>query len=250
MALGLPEVLSADDRHAAWVHFIGRIQAAQINQAWRDQMFRLVRAVFLSNEKLRADGGLWFNWMSENYAVATLTAVRRELDVEGSPNLWNLLDNIIQHPRVLTRRRYVTQWGRGEDEQANHTFDTFGPVRVPGSPADDHVDPAVVKMDRSRARNSVERVRLFAEVTRKSNPLEMGIEPLTVFLDEFHRALAAIGGVVEKYNNLLVAQATVASSEPMPQFDAVAAFLLPWVIDRDAVERIVAILNPGKSPQT
>jgi len=68
----------------------------------------------------------------------------------------------------------------------------------------------------------------------------MGIEPLTVFLDEFHRALATIGGVVEKYNNLLVAQATVASSEPMPQFDAVAAFLVPWVSDRDAVERIVA----------
>jgi len=170
MALGLPEVLSADDRHAAWVHFIGRIQAAQINQAWRDQMFRLVRAVFSGNEKLRADSGLWFKWMAENYAAATLTAVRRELDVKSGPNLWNLLDDIIQHPRVLTRRRYMTQWGRGHDEQANRAFDTFRPVRVPGSPADDHVDPAVVKTDRSRARNSIGRVRLFAEITRHPIP--------------------------------------------------------------------------------
>jgi hypothetical protein len=116
---------------------------------------------FCEKRELRADDGFWFNWIAENYADATLTAVRRELDVEGSPNLRNLLDDIIQHPRVLTRRRYVAQWGRGEGELASSTFDTFRLVRTAGSPADDHVDPAAVRMDLSLALGSVEHVRRF-----------------------------------------------------------------------------------------
>ncbi len=126
MALRIPNAASTDERFAA-----ERIYNEQVSQGWRHQLFRVVRAVFENNARLSEEGGFIFNWMAENYVDAALMLIRRELDVQaGTENLRNLLEDIIDHPYVLTRARYVGRWQPGDLDIANRAFDSFGPIRV------------------------------------------------------------------------------------------------------------------------
>ncbi|MBF8301299.1 MAG: hypothetical protein HW394_1669, partial [Acidobacteria bacterium] len=89
--------------------------------------------------------------MAENYLDAALMVIRRELDVQdGTENLRNLLDDIIEHPEVLTRDRYLRQWKRKDDFLANRAFDSFHPAKVADSPGDDYIAPDVVTADLDR----------------------------------------------------------------------------------------------------
>jgi hypothetical protein len=113
MSLRLPNDISDDERHAAWIRVIQRIYREQANQAWSHYMFRLLRTVFDKNERLSEEGGFIFNWLAENYVDGALMLLRRELDQQaGTENLRNLLEDIIGHPGVLTRARYCAAWGR------------------------------------------------------------------------------------------------------------------------------------------
>ena len=236
MALRLPNGTSADDRHAAWVRVVERIHSEQVNQGWRHQLFRLVRAVFTTNQRLSNDGGFLFNWMAENYLDASLMVVRRELDIQaGTENLRNLLEDIIEHPEVLTRARYVLQWGRGEVAEANRGFDVFHPVRVAGSSADDYIDPAAVRADLGRVVADGERLRTFAERTRAHRTPEQGIDTTITFRD-LHQAIHDMRGIVEKYYLLLTLRTTL-GWEPAAPYDTIEAFERPWVNDRAAVAR-------------
>jgi hypothetical protein len=132
MALRLSKGASPDDRHAWWVQVVKRVYDEQQAQGWRHQCFRTFRAVFHTNPALADEGGFIFNWVAEMYVDASLMLVRRELDVQsGTENLRNLLEDIIEHPDVLTRARYQTQWGRGADSLASEGFDTFKPRKWP-----------------------------------------------------------------------------------------------------------------------
>ena len=66
-------------------------------------MFRLLRAVFVTNQHLSEEGGFIFRWMVENYVDSALMLLRRELDrQDGTENLLNLLLDMIEHPRSST----------------------------------------------------------------------------------------------------------------------------------------------------
>ena len=56
MTLRLGDV-SDDARHDAWVRIIRRIYDEQRDQAWGHYMFRLLRAVFTTNQRLSEEGG-------------------------------------------------------------------------------------------------------------------------------------------------------------------------------------------------
>jgi hypothetical protein len=234
MALRIPNAASPDERHAAWRQAAERIYAEQVTQGWRHQLFRLVRAVFETNPQLSDQGGFLFNWMAENYVDAALMRVRRELDVQaGTENLRNLLEDIIEHPEVLTRARYVAQWKPDHRDIANRAFDSFKPARVADRADADFVDPAVVRPDLERAIADGERVRTFAERTRAHRAPEKGIDRSLTFR-ELHEAIAHLREVVRKYYALLTLS-VVAEWEPVAQYDTIAPFRLAWVTDSAAV---------------
>jgi hypothetical protein len=238
MGLRLPKTTLPDDRHAAWVRVVERIRAEQVSQAWHDQLFRLVRAVFTNNRTLSDQGGFLFNWMKENYGDASLMVVRRELDKQRhTENLRHLLEDIIEHPEVLTRARYVAQWPRAEAHLADGVFDQFTPAKVPGSPHEDYIDPNVVKADLDRVIDDAARVRDYAERTRAHRTPEQGLSGPITFRD-LRQALVDIRSVVGKYYALLTLM-SVTEWEPVAQYDTIAPFTRAWVTDAAAVERAV-----------
>ena len=228
--------LSGDDRYKAWRGVIERIYREQVQQAWNHYLFRLLRAVFVTNPRLSEEGGFVFQWMVENYVDAALMLLRRELDQQaGTENLRNLLFDMIQHPTVLTRARYRAAWGpQGvfEKQQAERSFDTFNPKLVDGD--GDHIDPAIVKSDLDQVVASAERLREYAERTRAHRTPERNVDTASITFAAMHEALTDVRGVVAKYYALLTLD-IVGQWEPVPQYDTLDAFMRPWVVDRTAV---------------
>src|SRR5260370_37578495 len=74
-------------------------------------MFRLLCAVFNVNRWLAQSGGFLGNWIVGNYVDSTLMHLRRELDrQDGTERLLQLLLDMLDHPTVATRIRFVASW--------------------------------------------------------------------------------------------------------------------------------------------
>lgn len=240
MMLRLKNV-SEDERHAAWTRIVERISREQEEQAWSHYMFRLLRAVFDKNGKLSNEGGFVFDWIAENYVHTALMLLRRELDQQaGTENIRNLLNDIIQHPAVLTRARYRSAWGdegRFDREQADRAFDSFKPKRVDGDPDADYMDPDVVRADLDQMMADAGRLREHAERTAAHRTPERNIDTSAITFQALHQAITDVRGVVAKYYALLTLK-VFHDWEPVPQFDTIAPFTKPWIVDPESVAAI------------
>lgn len=218
---------------------IERIYREQANQAWSHYMFRLLRAVFDKNERLSEEGGFIFNWIAENYVDAALMLLRRELDEQaGTENLRNLLHDIINHHGVLTRARYCSAWGTSgpfDAELANRAFNSFSLKRVAENPDLDFIDPVMVRADLDQVVADAERLREYAERTRAHRTPERGVDTSEITIQALHKAIADVRRIVAKFYALLTL-GVVDKWEAVPQFDTIAPFMRPWVLDRDVVE--------------
>ena len=133
--------LDDDARYDAWI--LKRIYDEQVAQAWGYYMFRLLRAVFVTNQHLSEEGGFIFRWMVENYVDSALMLLRRELDrQDGTENLLNLLLDMIEHPLVVNRWPYLTRWGPDQPVHRWHANRTFDAIEV----SSDHVWVNVVDL--------------------------------------------------------------------------------------------------------
>jgi len=234
--------LDPDARYDAWTRVVERIYREQVNQAWSHYMFRLVRAVFTTNSTLSEEGGFIFTWMVENYVDAALMLIRRELDRQaGTENLRNLLFDMIEHPTVANRTRYVSKWGKDEAVYrglADRAFDRFRPVRIPGKAGEDHIDPVVIKTDLDHVAGRAEQLREFAERTRAHRTPDQRTDTAGMSFKALHDAIADVRGVVAKYYALLTLS-SISQWEPVPQYDTLQAFTRPWLVDRGAVQQAV-----------
>ena len=224
--------LSDDERHDTWIGVIERIYQEQVSHAWSHYLFRLLRAVFSTNERLSAEGGFLFDWMVRNYVDSTLMLLRRELDKQaGTENLRNLLFDMIEHPHVVTRARYVSRWNDGSIGQwlANKAFDRFA-----GGRGADTIAPELIKADLERVEKSAGQLRQYAERTRAHRTPEQRVDATGMTFQALHDAIADVRDVIGRYYSLLT-QKTIAQWEPVPQYDTLEAFESPWVVNRAAV---------------
>jgi hypothetical protein len=215
---------SDDSRYDAWTRVVERIYREQVGHAWGHYLFRLLRAVFTTNQRLSEEGGFLFEWMVSNYVDSTLMLLRRELDLQaGTENLRNLLFDMIEHPTVVTRERYLSRWGDGSVHRlvANRVFDRFV-----GSPEADHAAPDVIRADLERVSTSAEHLRRYAEQTRAHRSPERRVDTAGMTFEALHEAIADVRDVIEKYYALLT-QRSIAQWEPVPQYDTLGAFLGP-----------------------
>jgi hypothetical protein len=127
----------------------------------------------------------------------------------------------------------MAQWPRDEQDIASRAFDTFDPVRVPGDRSADYIGPDQIMADLAKLTADAERVRLFAERTRAHRTPEKGVDRTVTFRD-LHRAIRDIRDVVGKYYALITLR-SVAQWEPVAQYDTIAPFMKPWVIEAEAV---------------
>jgi len=227
--------LTDDQRYDEWIRIIRRIYDEQVSQAWSYYMFRLLRAVFVANEGLSNEGGFIFEWVVRNYVDSSLMLLRRELDgVHGTECIQQLLLDMLDHPTVLTRGRYLSRRPNGHlrDLLAEEAFSKYA-----GSSTADRVPPDVIRVDLAQLEAAADHLRVFAERTRAHRTPEQGIDPQGMTFGALHDALTEVRAVIAKYYALLT-QRVIAQWEAVPQYDVVRPFLLPWVHDRTTVERL------------
>jgi hypothetical protein len=239
MTLRLKKNLSDDERHAAWANVIERIHTEQVNGAWSHYMFRLMRSVFAKNPTLSEEGGFIFNWVAENYVDASLMLLRRELDQQaGVENLMNLLFDIIEHPTVLTRARYLANWGERalfDRELANREFDSFNLKRVANTQESDYIDPEGVRADINQVVTNAAQLREYAERTRAHRTPEKKANISDVTFKALHNTSSDLRRVISKYYLLLTLKSC--KWQPVPQFVPIAPFTRPWVLDPQGVAK-------------
>jgi hypothetical protein len=197
---------------------------------------------FVTNRRLSEEGGFIFEWMVENYVDSALMLLRRELDrQDGTENLLNLLFDIVEHPTVVNRARYLARWGPEQPVHRGHAsldFDHFGLVRIAGQTEADHIGPAVISADLERIRTGAEHLREYVERTRAHRSPVQGLDTAGMTFGALHEALWSLREVIAKYYALLT-QASIGQWEAVPQFSSIEPFTSPWVEDRAAVERAV-----------
>lgn len=241
MGLRLPNHISDDERHEAWIHVVERIYDEHGDQGWNHYMFRLLRAVFDNNERLSDEGGFIFNWIVEIYVQSALMLLRRELDQQArTENLHNLLLDIIEHPSVLTRARYRAAWdAHGFDRaQADKAFDLFSPGRVTGTADADYIDPAVVRADLEQVGKDANEIRIYAERTQAHRTPKPNLD--TPDIPALHKTISDVQRIIAKYYAIVTLGSVIAHWEPVVPFDTIAPFMRAWVDDRNPVDEAMA----------
>lgn len=238
MSLRIDKQTSDDQRYATWVRVIKRIYDEHSNHAWSYYMFRLLRSVFNNNSELSQDGGFVMNWVAGTYVDSTLMLLRRELDQQaGTENLSNLLFDIAKYPTVLTRARHRANYSINSEHQrrnADWTFDSLLPSRVPGLTDEDHIDPVLVRRDLKTLTVDVAKCRVYAEQTRAHRAPEQSVDTSLLTFADLHAAITNVRATVRKYH-LALTGVDIWRWEPVAQFSITKCFTKPWVRDERTV---------------
>jgi hypothetical protein len=228
--------LTADERCEQWVRIVNRIREEHIGLGWTHYVFRLLREIFNSNERLRETGGYVLSFVAEMYVTHTLMVLRRDMDRQGgTENLLNLLYDMKRHARIINRSRVVRMWSPDDASYAEADFERWSPVSSESGRDYDHINPEAVQSDIDSLDRRVARVREYAERTRAHRTPALDSE-VSVTYDEMHTAIRQIRNVINRYYTLLTAS-TMGQWEPVPQFSVLTPFLSPWLDDDFDVQR-------------
>ncbi len=204
-----------------WDTGLETIQAEVQEQLVRRHVFWEVQDIIRVNQKIQIPSS-FYTWMGGVYVDSAVIAVRRQLDRRpDSVSIARLLAAIKTSPRVLSRERYVRLYeGSGLPEHfAHRDFDRFaGQVGT-------HVDPAIVRVDLDRLRDTCANITRFA--SKRVAHVDEQEQVLPTFQD-LDKCLDVLEELLKKYLALFRAEAHVRIL-PVWQYDWKAIFRQPWI---------------------
>ena len=221
--------LEADGRHRNWSERIERISAETMTLFWSRKLVRAIAHMFETNEDLRNSGGHVWNLLLRLYGRDAVMAIRRELDGQARVvNLFHLLHDMEAHACILTRARYhgLMAGSSVRPVAIDREFEEkFGGPPGPGSP-EDYVPAESIAGDRVLLQRDTAKVLSYAQrFVAHRTPAD--VFPLT--LQEVDEAIQAVYRCLAKYRTRLTGR-TLTEATPVPQYDWLAPFRLPWVI--------------------
>lgn len=226
---GQPPEISPDERYSDWVKRIQRIQAETTYLFWSRKLFRAVQRMFQTNRRLGASGGDVWEWLKGIYGRDAVMAIRRELDGQaGVVNLFHLLHEMEEHACILTRARYHALFSASPGFRLaiiDKEFARLGGPSGSGNP-EDHVSPQAIAQDLATLHQKTDAAFSYAQ-RLVAHRTPAGEIPLT--LDEVDEAVEAIFRCLRRYYVLLTGKA-LARATPVPQYDWLAPFRIPWAI--------------------
>jgi hypothetical protein len=219
--------LSDEQVWARWQERIERIRHELHYVYTNRNKFRIMTKMFEDNPKLKAIGGQIFEWLFFQWARDAIIAVRRELDPDSNTvSLGCMLDEMVERPEVLTRRRYV---GRIRDESdfrwrmLNTVFDGYGLIKATDSMGD-YMDPVCIQNDRDALDTECKPVKDYANrMLAHRTPIEE--MPLTI--GQLNKAIDVFEPMFVKYY-AIVNGASLMGLEPSIIGDWTAPFRIAW----------------------
>jgi hypothetical protein len=165
----------------------------------------------------------FFEFMAQTYATAQAAAVRRQAEVSDRVvSLGTLLTEIAGDPQRLTRQRFVGAYDWGMQWMGDEAFDE----RFAGPGADD-IDPGRVADDLVRLNEAAMRIKGYVDQHVAHYDRSRRLDEIPTF-DNLDTAIDVLGDLLRRYI-LLLEQADRAMIAPVPQYDWLGPFRVPWL---------------------
>jgi len=221
-------------------------------------IYKVVRQIVASNPHLRKEPNIFWWWLDYAYATTMLMGLRRLGDRSKEViSLYRLLDDIRNHPKVLSRERYL-RFYEGLWNQPNVASDAFFQQVVKtavsqkaeevfdasGGHGKPHINPEAVEEDLKQLDEAIGKLREMAD-KRLAHYDRKPPQRLPTHKD-IDECLDLIGKMLRKYYRLIKGS----DIDPMPTiaYDWTAIFKIPWQwkLTPEQQARLTALLQKSK----
>jgi hypothetical protein len=193
-----------------------------INLAFHRYIYREVRAMIEANSELQV-GSAFYDWMQAVYVNDMTLAIRRLVDWDKKAiPLVQLLQEIEDHPEVITRARFVARYEGGLRDLGHGDFERFA------QPGASQITPKIIRERRRELIAAQRRLRQFVN-RHVAHRARHAMRRLPTF-DELDACIDVLERLV-KDCSLLLEQEGLAQVVPVIQYDWRAPFRVPWIAD-------------------
>ena len=186
----------------------------------RRQVYREVMAMVDANAALQVPSA-FYTWMRTVYVYDTTIAIRRLVDRDRRVvSFVRLMEEITDHPEVMTRRRFVARYPDWLRRAGHRDFERFA------SPAAQRVHRRIIGRHQRELVASAQRLKRFVDKHVAHNDRRpMRRLPTYAELDD---CIDLLGRLVKDYT-LLLEQKGLTDVEPVIQYDWKAPFRVAWI---------------------
>ena len=197
------------------------IQADLSDVALARVVWRAENAVITANSKLPPSA--IFNVRARNYSEAQAVAVRRQSDTNSrTASLAGVMNAIKTKPAILSRESYVSHLeGELLLEVGHCDFNSW--ACADGS----HIEPAMVERDLAFLLNATAEIKTYVDKFIAHHDRNRNGVTVPTF-SELDKAIEVLFDLFKKYYLILTATA-LASVEPVPQYDLLGPYRIPWI---------------------
>lgn len=196
------------------------IQADLSDVALARVVWRAENAVITANSILPPSA--IFNVRARNYSEAQAVAVRRQSDTDSrTASLAHVMNAIKTKPAILSRESYVSHL-EGELLEVGHCdFNSW--ACADGS----HIEPAMVESDLASLLKATAGIKTYVDKFIAHNDRDRNGVTVPTF-SELDKAIDVLFDLFLKYY-LIVTATALASVEPVPQYDLLGPYRIPWI---------------------
>jgi len=214
----VPRPTTDDTRFRQWGRWIMVIHSEVEDALLRKTIFREVAKMIDANPKIQQHSA-FYEWLAAVWADSGLMATRRQVDRDKrSVSLERLLTDILDHPHVLSRQRFVSLYAPEMQQFAHARFDLL----VANGAT--HIDPGAVQGELKALRDGTGEVTRYG-TKRVAHFDETALAKVPTF-KELDDALDLIMKLFVRYLRLLRG---LDYKEPVWTYDWKAIFREPWI---------------------
>lgn len=211
----------ADSKIDKWQRWLSQIDLEITTIFQNRAVWRTVNNIVAANPSLPPSH--FFEYMAQTYVTSQAAAVRRQAEIDTRVvSLGILLREIATEPERLSRRWYVSQYPKGTQWMGHEHF-----TKELAGPGCDHLDPAKVQADLKVLADSTAPIKRYVDQHIAHYDRSRRLDQIPTFND-LDEAIDVLGRLLKRYL-LLLRQADRDPIEPVPQYDWVAPFRVPWI---------------------
>jgi hypothetical protein len=213
-----------DSRYDKWRKWLKVVDSEITSMFLRRETWRGLVTIIQANPTIPPSH--FFDFLAHGYVTMQATAIRRQADVDSRViSLASLLLEVVKYPETVSRRRFVSQYPWGAQYMRDSAFDDFAGKGL------SHIDPVRVQTDLDKLQAAAVATKRYvdrhvAHTDKKRRP-----EDIPSF-SELDTAIETSGALLQRYL-LLFEQVDRDPIAPIPHYDWVAPFRLPWIVPDD-----------------
>ena len=178
-----------------WNKWIGTIYKEVVRLVEHQQIYGKVQDTIKANPEIQKPNA-FYRFLEDNYGDSGTMGVRRQIKPhKDSISLVGLLEDIIENPSVLSRKKFVGLYRPEMQSGASRIFDE----RFSGS-CTDHIDPVIVQQHLDELKAHGDKVEEFADKRLAHRDKK---QPVIPTFGELHACIDCLKKLTIKYYLLL-----------------------------------------------